>query len=113
MTTATDPLAPCGTCRRCAIHDDPGGCLEVDRYVRRLNGEAVAAMVAPLPEGTMFKLATGTVARAYQGIYCKNAEGLLDQVSAPEKPLVRNMSPDHLGFCVGTEAIRAALAVAW
>lgn len=30
----TDPLAPCGYCRRCAIHDDPGGCLTVEHYVR-------------------------------------------------------------------------------
>jgi len=27
-------LAPCGYCRRCAIHDDPGGCLEVERADR-------------------------------------------------------------------------------
>lgn len=29
-----DPPAPCGYCRRCAIHDDPGGCLEVERWER-------------------------------------------------------------------------------
>lgn len=29
-----DPPAPCGSCRRCAIHDDPGGCLEVERWER-------------------------------------------------------------------------------
>ena len=29
-----DPYAPCGYCRRCAIHDDPGGCLTVEAYVR-------------------------------------------------------------------------------
>jgi hypothetical protein len=25
-----DDLTPCGYCRRCAIHDDPGGCITVD-----------------------------------------------------------------------------------
>jgi hypothetical protein len=29
-----DPLAPCGYCRRCAIHDDPAGCLTVEAYER-------------------------------------------------------------------------------
>lgn len=33
-----DPLTPCGWCRRCAIHDDPGGCLTVEAYIRD-NGE--------------------------------------------------------------------------
>lgn len=28
-------LQPCGFCRRCAIHDDPGGCLTVSEYVRQ------------------------------------------------------------------------------
>lgn len=28
------PPAPCGYCRRCALHDDPGGCLEVERWAR-------------------------------------------------------------------------------
>lgn len=32
MTKTSDPLAPCGYCRRCAIHDDPGGCLTVEAY---------------------------------------------------------------------------------
>jgi hypothetical protein len=29
-----DPPKPCGYCRRCAIHDDPGGCLEVAAWER-------------------------------------------------------------------------------
>jgi len=28
------PPKPCGYCRRCAIHDDPGGCLEVAAWER-------------------------------------------------------------------------------
>ncbi len=32
----TSRLAPCGYCRRCAIHDDPGGCLEVEAYEREM-----------------------------------------------------------------------------
>lgn len=34
--TQLDPskLVPCGYCRRCEIHDDPGGCLTVSQYVR-------------------------------------------------------------------------------
>lgn len=26
---------PCGYCRRCAIHDDPAGCLEVEAFEAR------------------------------------------------------------------------------
>lgn len=29
-----EPPAPCGYCRRCAIHDDPGGCLTVEQWER-------------------------------------------------------------------------------
>lgn len=25
-------LTPCGYCRRCSLHDDPGGCIEVYHY---------------------------------------------------------------------------------
>jgi hypothetical protein len=32
------PPEPCGYCRRCAIHDDPGGCLEVERWEREKMG---------------------------------------------------------------------------
>lgn len=135
----TDPLAPCGYCRRCAIHDDPGGCLEVERYVREHGikplftcdrcgrqfddgidagwheiwhaqkdaGEAVAALLAPLPVGAEFKL--HRVNRAYDATYRKNEDGSWDQVSAPEMPLVRNMDAAHLGFCVGLTAIVDAL----
>lgn len=27
-----EKLTPCGWCRRCAIHDDPGGCLVVYQH---------------------------------------------------------------------------------
>lgn len=107
-TTTTDPLAPCGHCRRCAIHDDPGGCLTVEHYVRKLEGERVAAMLAPLEEGYTFRLAGA--GSAYSATYRKNADGLWDQVSAPCSPLVRNMDAAHLGFCVGADAIATAVA---
>lgn len=35
VDSKNDPLAPCGYCRRCAIHDDPGGCLVVQDYVEQ------------------------------------------------------------------------------
>lgn len=42
MTTIdTEKLAPCGYCRRCAIHDDPCGCLEVEAYERELLAQGV------------------------------------------------------------------------
>ena len=44
-----DPLEPCGWCRRCAIHDDPGGCLEVERWERE-NPEAAARAIAAARE---------------------------------------------------------------
>jgi hypothetical protein len=34
ITIISEPPAPCGYCRRCAIHDDPGGCLEVEAWAR-------------------------------------------------------------------------------
>ena len=37
-------LAPCGYCRRCAIHDDPGGCLEVEAYERELVAAGLTAV---------------------------------------------------------------------
>lgn len=27
-----DPPSPCGYCRRCSLHDDPSGCLEVEKW---------------------------------------------------------------------------------
>jgi hypothetical protein len=36
-----EPVAvpsPCGYCRRCSLHDDPGGCLEVERWEREQVG---------------------------------------------------------------------------
>lgn len=45
MTTLTPP-APCGYCRRCAIHDDPGGCLEVAAW-ERANPEIAAQYLEP------------------------------------------------------------------
>lgn len=41
--TKLDPPAPCGWCRRCAIHDDPGGCLEVSAWERETMHATVAA----------------------------------------------------------------------
>lgn len=107
MSESSDPLAPCGYCRRCAIHDDPGGCLTVDRYVRQQEGEAVRALLDPLPVGFAFRLER--VSLSYRATYRKNAEGLWDQESAPCAPLVRNMDAAHLGFCVGREAIAGAV----
>jgi hypothetical protein len=40
-----EPPAPCGYCRRCLLHDDPGGCLEVARWERE-NPEAAAQAIA-------------------------------------------------------------------
>jgi len=34
-------LTPCGYCRRCAIHDDPGGCLEVFAHEQELLASGV------------------------------------------------------------------------
>lgn len=42
-TTQTPP-APCGYCRRCAIHDDPGGCLTVQEW-EHANPEAAIASI--------------------------------------------------------------------
>ena len=40
MTTETlTPPAPCGYCRRCAVHDDPGGCLTVEAWARENDPE--------------------------------------------------------------------------
>lgn len=102
-----DPLAPCGYCRRCAIHDDPGGCLTVEHYVRKQDGERVAALLNALPLGTEITL--GDAGRAYTGTYRKNADGLWDQVWAREAPLVTNFDPAHLGFCVGYPAVQKAV----
>lgn len=44
MTTTTTPPEPCGYCRRCLIHDDPGGCLEVSRW-EEANPEAAIASI--------------------------------------------------------------------
>lgn len=38
VTIDLDPPDPCGYCRRCAIHDDPGGCLEVYDWELRTMG---------------------------------------------------------------------------
>lgn len=46
MTTTTNIPEPCGYCRRCAIHDDPGGCLEVERWEREHPVQAIAAIIA-------------------------------------------------------------------
>ena len=107
-TPQSDPLAPCGYCRRCAIHDDPGGCLTVERYVRQQEGEKVARLLDKLPVGAEFKLAG--VSLAYCATYRKNAAHLWDQIAAPEAPLVTNFDPAHLGFCVGFEPVAAAVA---
>lgn len=42
MTKVTDPQAPCGYCRRCAIHDDPGGCTTVSAWEATHPAEAAA-----------------------------------------------------------------------
>ena len=41
MKIDAERLAPCGCCRRCAIHDDPGGCLTVEAYARELAAQGV------------------------------------------------------------------------
>ncbi len=37
-----DAPAPCGYCRRCVIHDDPGGCLTVEAWEREQDPAALA-----------------------------------------------------------------------
>ena len=74
-------------------------------HTQKAEGERVAALLSPLPVGTEFQLTH--VQLAYLGLYRKNSAGLWDQVAAPESPLVRNMSADHLGFCVGEAAVVA------
>lgn len=37
----TARLTPCGWCRRCSLHDDPGGCLEVSAHERELIASGV------------------------------------------------------------------------
>lgn len=41
-----DPFAPCGYCRRCAIHDDPAGCLTVEEYTMSHRDEALARIIS-------------------------------------------------------------------
>jgi hypothetical protein len=36
---ALTPPEPCGYCRRCAVHDDPGGCLTVEAWAREHDPE--------------------------------------------------------------------------
>ena len=38
----------CGYCRRCAIHDDPGGCLTVEQWEREHPEEAREARIQAL-----------------------------------------------------------------
>jgi hypothetical protein len=45
MPSPTPPL-PCGYCRRCLLHDDPGGCLVVEAWERE-NPVAAARAYAP------------------------------------------------------------------
>jgi hypothetical protein len=130
-----DGLTPCGHCRRCAIHDDPAGCLEVEAFERGLEaigaflreagkriadhlawlqrkeqGREVAELLAPLPEGAEFTLGW-EAGRAYRATYRKNAEGLWDQVRGTcEAPHVVNMDAAHLGFVVGVDTVLAALS---
>ena len=40
-------LAPCGYCRRCAIHDDPGGCLTSEAEERAIREEIARAAYRP------------------------------------------------------------------
>lgn len=49
---------PCGYCRRCAVHDDPGGCLEVEAWARENDPEGRFEVFPPdddqlagLPDG--------------------------------------------------------------
>lgn len=45
-TTLPAPPAPCGYCRRCAVHDDPGGCLTVQAWENANPEAAIAAIQA-------------------------------------------------------------------
>lgn len=45
LLSAITAPAPCGYCRRCALHDDPAGCLTVEAW-ERANPEAAAASIA-------------------------------------------------------------------
>jgi hypothetical protein len=81
----------------------------VEWRIRKNEGEAVARMLEPLPEGAEFKLGW-EAGRAYRALYRKNGEGSWDQVSDCESPRVTNMSADHLGFCAGFIAVVNAVA---
>jgi hypothetical protein len=80
----------------------------VDHRRRKQDGAAVGAMLAMLTEGSTFEL-KGT-GRAYDATYRKNSVGSWDQVRAAESPLVVNMDAEHLGFCVGYDAVVKALS---
>jgi len=111
-----DPLRlqPCGKCRRCLIHDDPAGCLKVEEYERWLrmkaDGEMVAERLSAEDVAVGQELYLDNVPRAYAGLWRKNADGTWNQLSAPDLPLIINCDPAHVGFCVGADAVGAALA---
>lgn len=42
---------PCGWCRRCALHDDPGGCLTVEEYERDFPKVAAASIAMATKKG--------------------------------------------------------------
>jgi hypothetical protein len=75
---------------------------------RKQEGSRVETLLSTKPVGFEFRL-EGAVQRAYAGTWRKNADGLWDQVSAPDRPLVRNMDAAHLGFVVGERLVREAL----
>lgn len=88
----------------------------VEWFSRHEEGEKVARLLDPLPAGTEFRLSSHStvhsrwVPNAYGALYRKNEQGLWDQVKGTcPPPHVINMSPDHLGFVVGSAPIKAAL----
>jgi hypothetical protein len=47
------PPAPCGYCRRCLLHDDPAGCLEVERWEREnTSAQNESRGTHPVPRST-------------------------------------------------------------
>lgn len=66
-------FAPCGYCRRCAIHDDPGGCLVVEDYERELLASGITPreiLVASMGEDFV----TDAMVEGYEGMLQRLAE---------------------------------------
>lgn len=56
MTTTTSIPEPCGYCRRCAVHNDPAGCLTVEAWERENPEAAIAAIQAAGMAGGQWRI---------------------------------------------------------